>query len=118
MTCPKQSGLKLECAMTLVLRGQSRSAASFLKCTQTPQAETCPATSCWTRTTTRRAPPCEEAAAPPRRCPPGGRGGRTPVSADQTPSGPRWPEGRPGHGAAASRGPTRQRRRRLAPEAE
>lgn len=86
-------------AQTLVLRGQSRSAASFLKCTQTPQAETCPATSCWTRTTTRRAPPCEEAAAPPRRCPPGGRGGRTPVSADQTPSGPRWPEGRPGHGS-------------------
>lgn len=54
-------------AQTLVLRGQSHSAASFLKCTQTQQAETCPATFCWTRTMTRRAPPCEEASAQP--CP-------------------------------------------------
>lgn len=94
-------------AQTLVLRGQSHSAASFLKCTQTQQAETCPATFCWTQTMTQRAPPCEEASAQPRPVHPAAGGGAGRTSAGSAAVSGR--QGRPGCGDATSRGPTRRR---------
>lgn len=44
---------------TPILGYRNRFAASFLKCIQTRQAETCLAAFCWTWTMIQKAPPCE-----------------------------------------------------------
>lgn len=51
---------------TPILGYQNRFAASFLKCIQIQQAETCPAAFCWTWTMIQKALPCEAPSLPPR----------------------------------------------------